>query len=83
MAITKTVTFNRVAVDPGEIYASMVIFETVVLDDPGDSFLPVSNNNTRSLAAWLDEELSPPAWQFPDVTGEEQLIQDIASGIWP
>ena len=83
MAITKTVIFNKVVVEPGHTYASMLVRETVLLDDPDDDILPVSNNSNRRLAPWFDEEISPPGWQFPDITGEEQLIQDIASGIWP
>ena len=94
MAITKTTSVQRVevyrATDPDAADTLnagnptvTVIYEDS-MDDPNDSDLPVIAIRAKNLSRYVvtindDETTTSTA---TDVTGEDQLVQDICGAIW-
>lgn len=88
MAITKTSVLERVEVRPaadssaadttniGNPTVEAVYVDTI--DDTSDADLPVDYTRTKYLERYSDEENSTAT----DVTGEDQLVQDICGAIW-
>ena len=77
MAITLTRTVQRVETYPavqaeeGETtYPTLMVVYNDVFDDPDDEQLPVTATKVMHFS------------QGDDVSGEDQLVQDIASAIW-
>ena len=88
MAITKTTSVQRVEVypqsdaDAADTLNSgnatlMVVYEDS-MDDPNDSDLPVVATRVKHLHRYSDEDNATAT----DVTGEDQLVQDICGAIW-
>lgn len=78
MAITLTRTVQRVETYPavsaeeGETtYPTLMVVYNDVFDDPDDEQLPVTATKVSNFS------------HGDDVSGEDQLVQDIASAIWP
>ena len=77
MAITLTRTVQRVETYPavpaeeGETtYPTLMVVYNDVFDDPDDEQLPVTASKVLHFS------------HGDDVSGEDQLVQDIASAIW-
>ncbi len=77
MAITLTRTVQRIETYPaapaeeGETtYPTLMVVYNDVFDDPDDDQLPVTATKVVHLS------------QGDDVTGEDQLVQDIAGAVW-
>jgi len=88
MAITKTTKVQRVEVyPPMDADAAdttnagnptvMCVYEDS-MDDPNDSDLPVTATRVKTLVRYSDEDNATAT----DVTGENQLVQDICGAIW-
>lgn len=88
MAITKTTKVQRVEVyPPMDADAAdtlntgnptvMCVYEDA-MDDPDDNDLPVTATRVKHLMRYSDEENATAT----DVTGEDQLVQDICGAIW-
>lgn len=88
MAITKTTSLERVEVRPAEDSSAAdttnignptveaVYIDT--MDDSSDADLPVDVTRTKYLERYSDEDNQTAT----DVTGEDQLVQDICGAIW-
>jgi len=77
MAITLTRTVQRVETYPAQpaeesetTYPTLMVVYNDVFDDPDDEQLPVTATKVSHFS------------QGDDVSGEDQLVQDIASAIW-
>lgn len=80
MTLTKQVKILKVEVHRlYDAYPSILIFEKVTFDDPSDDILPQTAHLTRELMP--NTRSGSP--EFPDVSGEEQIVRGIASVIWP
>jgi hypothetical protein len=88
MAITKTTSVQRVEVYPqSDANAAdtlnsgnptvMCVYEDA-MDDPDDNDLPVVATRVKHLVRYTDEDNATAT----DVTGEDQLVQDICGAIW-
>jgi len=78
MAITQTTNLLRVEIEyPTKTYPTITIHEDIYFDDPNDDILPVSTRNRRRIN--VIEGNSP---LLPDLSGEHQIVQDIANAIW-
>ena len=65
--------------------AELDLVETITWDDPDDDQLPISKDSTRSLVPIVDIETGSPTYgviTYPDVSGEDQMVQDIAGVLW-
>ena len=65
--------------------AILDLVETITWDDPDDDQLPISKETTRSLVPYRDIETDSPTYGqnvYPDVSGEDQMVQDIAGVLW-
>ena len=79
MAITLTRTVQRVETYPAQppveegetTYPTLMVVYNDVFDDPDDEQLPVTATKVSHFS------------HGDDVSGEDQLVQDIASAIWP
>jgi len=84
MAITNTRSVQRIEVTPTGDDPSVLVTYIYTFDDPDDADLPTSTQSTKHLirnTVTLDAdgtETSGPT----DVTGEDQLVQDICAAIW-
>lgn len=87
MAITKTTAVQRVEVYPlvdssaadsanAKHPTLMVVYEDT-LDDSTDADLPVTATRVKHLQRYVEDGGSAT-----DVTGEDQLVQDIAGALW-
>ena len=84
MAITQTRELEKIEIIPQDPPV-MHLFEKITFDDTEDDDLPITSKKRRVLqVSHLDnpddgsyEEINP------DVSGETQLIQDIAAILWP
>jgi hypothetical protein len=88
MAITKTTSVQRVEVYPSidsEAEATtnagnvtvMCVYEDA-MDDPNDTDLPVTATRVKHILRYSDEENATAT----DVSGEDQLVQDICGAVW-
>lgn len=88
MAITKTTSVQRCEVYPAQDSDAadttnlgnptvMVVYEDS-MDDPNDADLPVTASRVKHIERYSDEENATAT----DVTGEDQLVQDICGAIW-
>lgn len=81
MAMTKTSTLTEIRV---QMYPSnpsvLLIEEQITIDDPDDDQLPLITRNRRSIAK--QRENSDGVMVNTDISGEEQVIQDIAAVVW-
>ena len=87
MAITKTIDFLHadvyLAKDPdGEAsmniaHPYILIHEKVTIDDVSDNDLPVENKTHRFIYRFVEDN-----GDATDVSGENSLVQSIASAIW-
>ena len=88
MAITKTTSVQRCEVypqsdaDAADTLNSgnptvMCVYEDA-MDDPDDNDLPVVATRVKHLVRYSDEDNATAT----DVTGEDQLVQDICGAIW-
>ena len=79
MAITLTRTVQRIETYPAQppaeegetTYPTLMVVYNDVFDDPDDEQLPVTATKVSHFS------------HGDDVSGEDQLVQDIASAIWP
>lgn len=81
MAMTKTSTLTEIRV---QMYPSnppvLLIEEQITIDDPDDDQLPLITRNRRSISK--QTENSDGVMVNTDISGEEQVIQDIAATVW-
>ena len=88
MAITKTTSVQRCEVYPAQDSDAadttnagnptvLVVYEDSMYD-PNDSDLPVTATRVKHLERYSDESDQTAT----DVTGEDQLVQDICGAIW-
>ena len=88
MAITKTTSVQRCEVYPAQDSDAadttnlgnptvMVVYEDS-MDDPNDADLPVTASRVKHIERYSDEENATAT----DVTGGDQLVQDICGAIW-
>lgn len=84
MAITNVRTVQRVEVMPGTSDPSLMVVYVHTFDDSTDDQLPIATERT----VWLDRytvtvaEDGTESSAATDVTGEDQLVQDICAAIW-
>ena len=84
MAITNVRTVQRVEVYPtGDDPSLMVVYEHT-FDDSADDQLPVTSTVVRHLTRYVTTvaEDGTETQTATDITGEDQLVQDICGGIW-
>ena len=87
MAITNTRAVQRIETYPAESADGdprlMVVYEHT-FDDSGDDALPVTTPVIKHLSRYVvttDEDGNETS-TATDVTGEDQLVQDICGAIW-
>ena len=84
MAITNTRTVERVEVRPAGDDPSLMVVYVHTFDDPSDDQLPASTEKT----VWLNRytvtvaEDGTETSTATDITGEDQLVQDICGAVW-
>lgn len=84
MAITNVRTVQRVEVMPGTPDPSLMVVYVHTFDDSTDDQLPIATERT----VWLNRytvtvaEDGTESSAATDVTGEDQLVQDICAAIW-
>ena len=87
MAITNTRTVERVEVVPATPSTDdpvVNVFYRNTFDDPDDNRLPTSTTSIVSLMStttMVDEE-GTPTTSPTDISGEDQMVQDICGAIW-
>lgn len=82
MALTKQILLTKVEIyHIYDSYPAIRLFESITFDDPDDDTLPETSNRVRELSPSENLE-SPMSVTYPDVSGEEQIVQDISSAIW-
>ena len=84
MAITNTRTVQRVEVSPAGDDPSVMIVYNHTFDDSTDDALPVTSTVVKHLNRYVvttDEDGNETS-TATDVTGEDQLVQDICAAIW-
>lgn len=84
MAITNTRTVERIEVIPSTDDPVVNVFYRNTFDDPDDAQLPTSTTSIVSLmrnTTTVDSE-GTPTTTATDVTGEDQLVQDVCGAIW-
>ena len=98
MAITKTTNVQRAEVysaqrssaetTTNEAWPTVMVVYEDVLDDPDDAELPVTATRVKHLTKFIftpgtDDEGNPTVSSAAtDVTGENQLVQDICGAVW-
>ena len=86
MAITNVRTVQRVEVypGPGEDDPSVMVVYEHTFDDTDDDQLPVTTSATRHIHRYVITvaEDGTETQTATDITGEDQLVQDICAGIW-
>lgn len=84
MAITNTRTVQRVEVSPVGDDPSVMIVYNHTFDDSSDDALPVTSTVVKHVERYTvtyDEDGASSS-AATDVTGEDQLVQDICAAIW-
>ena len=86
MAIVRTRSVERVEVYPAQdssadattndAHCSLMVIYEELFDDTSDPELPVATSRVLNLYKFDDEGTAT------DVTGEDQLVQDICGAIW-
>ena len=83
MALTKQIRLTKIEVyHIYDSYPAIRLFETITFDDPDDDTLPETKNRTREIMP-IEHLESPMYTEYPDLSGEEQIVQDISAAIWP
>ena len=81
MAITQEVKLLNIQIfGIGDTFPTMVLREEICFDDPNDDKLPSLSKRERYIN--MIENSGSPQWTTPDVSEEEQIVQDIAGAIW-
>jgi len=86
MAITKTEAIERITVvikDPAD--TSVVIVQSrVTWDDPDDDELPIERENVKTVEKYTTtyDDNQQAVTTTNDITGEDQLVQDICNAVW-
>ena len=84
MAITNTRTVQRVEVQPEGDDPIVFVFYIHTFDDSTDDQLPIATEKTK----WLNRytvtvaEDGTETSAATDISGEDQLVQDICAAIW-
>lgn len=84
MAITNVRTVQRVEVMPNGDDPSLMVVYVHTFDDSTDDQLPITTEKT----VWLNRyavtvaEDGTETSSATDVTGEDQLVQDICAAVW-
>jgi len=87
MAITNTRTVQRCEVYPpmsADDHPTVMVVYTHTFDDTSDAELPVTTEKVKHLykyAVAFDED-GVETLTATDVTGEDQLVQDICGALW-
>ena len=83
MAIEKTQSVQRVEVYPAvdeNDNARLMVFYVTTFDDTEDADLPVTSHHSKHLTRYyLDDNQEE---QATDISGEDQLVQDICNALW-
>jgi len=84
MAIINTRSVQRVEVYPSSDDPTIMIVYNHTFDDSGDDSLPVTTQVTKNLKRYQTTvaEDGTETSTATDVTGENQLVQDICAAIW-
>lgn len=87
MAITNTRVVQRTEVYPageGETDPRLMVVYEHTFDDTNDDALPVTSTVVRHLTRYVTTvaEDGTETQTATDITGEDQLVQDICGGIW-
>jgi hypothetical protein len=86
MAITQEVKIEKIEITKldSSTYPELHIHESVCFDDPEDNTLPHLTERVRVLKhSILITDVVVETLIAPDVSGEEQIVKDIAAAIWP
>lgn len=84
MAITNTRTVERIEVMPSGDDPIVTVFYIHTFDDSTDDQLPVASTVVKSLlrnTTTVDDE-GVETTIATDVTGEDQLVQDVCGAVW-
>jgi hypothetical protein len=84
MAITNTRTVSRVEVSPMGDDPSVMIVYNHTFDDSSDDALPVTSQVVKHIQRYTMTyaEDGTESSAATDVTGEDQLVQDICAAVW-
>lgn len=84
MAITNTRTVGRIEVYPSDNDPSLMVCYEHTFDDSSDDALPVTTSVVKHLQRYTVTvaEDGTETSTATDVTGEDQLVQDICGAIW-
>lgn len=84
MAITNTRTVQRVEVQTTDSDPNVFVVYVHTFDDPSDDQLPAETEKTKWLQRYTVTvaEDGTETSTATDVTGEDQLVQDICGAIW-
>ena len=59
---------------------ALLLTEEIIIDDPDDNQLPLATRNRRSVPRFIDNEDGEEVAN--DISGEHQLVQDVAALVW-
>lgn len=89
MAITKVREVERIEVYPAvgaDSHPTVMVVYQHVFDDDQDDQLPVKSPQVIHLKksrTEIDEETNEVITVLTEITGEDQLVQDVCNAIWP
>ena len=86
MALTKTDTLQRISVvmaEPAD-KSTIIVSSLLTWDDPDDDQLPIERENVKHILKYSTEydEDQIPTINENDISGEPQIVQDIAALVW-
>ena len=81
MAITKTSSILEIIVRYGGDHPEIIVHRVAKWDDPDDAELPIEKKMVEVYPKqnWNEET---EAWDDNDISGADQVIQDIAAAVW-
>lgn len=81
MAMTKSSNLQEIRIiNASSDVPILLLTEEITIDDPEDNQLPMTTRNRRSIPK--QTENSDGEMVDTDISGEDQLVQDIAAVVW-
>ena len=84
MAMTQTKTVQRVQVHKINDEWFLRVTDRITIDDPDDDQLPIHKDSERNISRYVatTDENDVETINPRDLSGEDQVVQDIAAAIW-
>ena len=84
MAMTQTKTVERVQVHKINDEWFLRVMDRITIDDPDDDQLPIYKDSERNISRYVatTDENGVETVNPRDLSGEDQVVQDIAAAVW-